>query len=308
MVIVRVVAVPPPSVETLLAFDPAGASILAPIALALGALYLAGAVRLWVQKRRWSVLRTLSFMIGCAILFVCGSLGLNRYLDSLVSVLVFQQITLMTVVAPLLIVGSPGRLLLRATPHRGIGTVVLRIAHAGLRSPITRAALHPIVAILIAAALYLGLYLSDLVSVIVSLPLGADALVLTFLGAGVLAAVPLWSSDPLPRTPSYAARLADVIIEIQIHAVFGLILLLSPVPLFAASAGLPAAWGIDALTDQAIAGTLAWTYAELPLLVVLIVTLSRWRSRDLTVARRRQTASDAELEEYNAYLASLDAR
>ncbi|EED6225861.1 cytochrome c oxidase assembly protein, partial [Salmonella enterica subsp. enterica serovar Haifa] len=104
---------------------------------------------------------------------------------------------------------------------------------------------------------------------------------------------------------SYAARLIDVIAEIQIHAVFGLILLLSSTPLFVAFTNPTIGWPIDPLRDQAIAGTLAWTYAELPLLIVLIVTLSRWRSRDLTLADRRRDQDDAEREEYNAYLATL---
>ena len=295
----------PPTVENLLALAPSSASLLAPIAVLLAALYVWGAMRLWSQRRRWSILRTISFLLGCVLLFLTGGLGLNTYGSLSVAALVFQQITLMTVVTPLLIVGSPGRLLLRATPHRGLGVFALRVAHAGLRSRLARAVLHPVVAILVAAALYLGLYLTDLVSVIIRLPAGHELLLLTFLISGTIAAVPLWSSDPLPRAPSYAARLIDVIAEIQIHAVFGLILLLSSTPLFVAFTNPTIGWPIDPLRDQAIAGTLAWTYAELPLLIVLIVTLSRWRSRDLTLADRRRDQDDAEREEYNAYLATL---
>ena len=59
---------------------------------------------------------------------------------------------------------------------------------------------------------------------------------------------------------------------------------------------------------EAIAGTLVWTYAELPMFVVLIVCLSRWRARDVRTSRQRQKAEDAELDSYNEYLASLSRR
>ena len=126
-----------------------------------------------------------------------------------------------------------------------------------------------------------------------------------FLCGGIVAGVPLWSSDPMPRPPSYAGRLGAVIVEIQIHAIFGLILLLSPAGLIAGFATPPEAWGLTEGLDQQLAGTLMWTYAELPLLIVLIVILSRWRTRDLKLARIRQSRDDEDLDRYNEYLAKL---
>lgn len=295
-----------PTWQNLLAFLPQRMSVIAPIGLLLAVLYLAGAVRLWSRGRRWPVLRTVSFLLGCTVLVLTGTMGVNAYAGELVGALVFQQITLMTLVPPLLITGSPGHLLLRSTPHRGLGRIVLRVAHAGLASPVMRAVLHPIVAIAVPAALFLGLYLTDLVSVVIRLPFGHELLLLVFLAGGIIAGVPLWSSDPLPRAPSYPARLAEVGVGLQIHAVFGLVLLLSTQPLFSAFADPP--WGVDPVYDQSIAGVLAWTYAELPLLIVLIVTLSRWRTRDLRQAKIRQSRDDDDLDRYNEYLASLTAR
>lgn len=299
------VALPPPTPQSLLAFAPLEGAFIAVIALALAAWYLFGAIRLWSQRRTWSVLRTIVFLLGSTLLFLVGTLGVNSYATDLVSALLFQQITLMTVIPPLLIIGSPGRLLLRSTPHRGLGIVVLRTALGGLRSKVARTALHPAVAVLIVAVLYLGLYLSDLVSVIIGWPFGHGMLLIVFLTAGITVGVPLWSSDPMPRVPSYGARLGAVIVEIQIHAIFGLVLLLTPGAMFAAFATPPLAWGITPGIDQQIAGTLLWTYAELPLLIVLIVILSRWRTRDIKMAKITQTRDDDDLDRYNEYLATL---
>lgn len=292
-----------PSAETLLSFDLLSASPLAWVAVGLAILYLRGAVALWMRGRHWPIARTFSFLLGCALLFLVTALGLNRYADDLVWVLVFQQLTIMNFVPPLLIVGSPGTLLLRSTPHSGLGRFVLRAAHAGLRSRWARVVLHPIVPILVPIVMFPGLYLTDLISPAIQLPFGHEVLVFVFFVSGVVAATPLWSSDPLPRPPSFVVRVVDVFIEIQIHAVFGLVLISSGAGLFSVFA--EPSWGISATADQSIAGTLAWTYGELPLLVVLIVTLSRWRTRDLRHAKRHEERTDAELDEYNAYLSRL---
>lgn len=299
------VVLPPPTFQSLFAFTSPWASAISVLAIVLAVLYLSGAIALWARGRTWSVLRTIVFLLGSALLFLLGSMGINSYADELLSALIFQQITLMTLVPPLLIIGGPGRLLLRATPHRGFGAVVLRIALGGLRSKAMAFALHPAVAILIVAIAYMGLYLSGLVNVIIAWPFGHQLLLVLFLCAGTVVGVPLWSSDPMPRPPSFAGRLGAVIVEIQIHAIFGLVLLLSPAGLIRAFATPPEAWGIAPDLDQQLAGTLMWTYAELPLLIVLIVILSRWRTRDLRLARIRQTRDDEDLDRYNEYLAHL---
>lgn len=268
--------------------------------------YLRGAIRLWVNGRRWSIPRTLSFVLGCTLMFVIATFGVNRYANLSITALMFQQITAMTVIPPLLIAGSPGRLLLRSTPHRGAGRALLQLAHRGLRSRWTRALLHPLMPIAIALAVFPVLYLTDTISVIMTTRIGADLLLAFFLIAGVVAAVPLWSSDPLPRAPSFPARLIDIFVEVQIHAVLGLILIRAGAPLFTAYAS--ELQGADPMYDQAVAGMLLWTYAELPLLIVLIVCLSRWHSRDRRRARLNESREDAELEQYNAYLAQIDQR
>lgn len=288
----------------LFVFDPLRASPLAWVALIVCAAYLTGAISLWRRGRRWSPVRALSFVLACALWFGATALGVHAQASVLVSALLFQQLTLMVVAPPLLLMGSPGRLLLRAVPHRGIGRPALRLALGGARSGFAKVLLHPAAAIVIAALAFPALYFTDAVSGILALPGGHELLLALFLLIGGIAAAPLWSLDPLPRAPSYGARLADVVIEIQIHAVFGLVMLLSAAPLFRAYAGDPIGWGISRSIDQAIAGGLAWSYGELPLLIVLIVTLSKWRRSELRTARHREAAEDAELARYNAQLAA----
>lgn len=289
--------------SSLFLFDPARASPLAWAAILCLALYLLGVILLRRRRRRWPLGHTASFALGCTIWFAATGLNINARADELVSALLFQQITLMVAVPPLLLMGAPGRLLLKATPRVGLGRVVLRGALSGYRSRGARILLHPIIAIAVAALAFPALYFSDAVSWFLALPNGHLLLLALFLGLGIIAAAPLWSLDPLPRTPSYVVRLVDVAIEIQIHAVFGLMLLLSREPMFRWYADEPEAWGISRALDQAIGGGLVWSYGELPLIIVLIVTLSKWRKSDLRRAKQRQSQEDVELDAYNKYLA-----
>lgn len=294
-----------PSFSDWFHFDLSGASpLVAVTALLLCTWYLRGAIWLWARGRRWPAPRTIAFVLGCALMFVIATFGVNRYASISLTALMFQQITAMTVIPPLLIAGSPGRLLLRSTPHHGIGRRVLQAAHAGLRSRWARALLHPLMPIAIAVAVFPALYLTDLVSTVMTTRVGAALLLAFFLVAGIVAGVPLWSPDPLPRTPSFPARLVDIFVEIQIHAILGLILIRAGTPLFGAYS--TPQQGVDPAYDQAVAGMLLWTYGELPLLIVLVACLSRWHSRDRGHARVNESREDAELEEYNAYLEQID--
>lgn len=289
---------------TWIRFDfPSSSWTVAVIAIALFVLYLAGTIRLYAQRRFWNPACAFAFLLGCGTTFVIATSGVNAAAAESLTALMFQQITLMTVVPPLLLIGAPGRLLLRSMPHTGIGGRVLSIALAGLRAKWTGAMLHPASPIVIALLLYPCLYLTDAVSTMMSSRIGNEFLLTVFLLAGVFAAVPLWSVDPLPRSQSFPARFVDIAIELQIHAVLGLIFLRIGRPLF--DRYTMSTNGIDAIYDQSVAGTLLWSYAELPLFVVLIVCLSRWFSQEQCTQKIRESSEDAAMEAYNHYLQGL---
>lgn len=285
-------------------FDLRSMSPLAWLAVVCLSIYLTGAISLWVRGKRWGVGSTLLFTVGCLLWFAATGLRANAYAEELVSVLLFQQITLMVVAPPFLLMGSPGRLLLRATPRRGLGRPVMRAALSAYRSRTAQVLLHPATVIIIAVVAFPTLYFTDTLSWFLELPSGHLILLTLFLAFGMIGGAPLWSLDPLPRAPSFVVRIVDVLLEIQIHAIFGLVLLRSTEPMFRWYATDPEAWGISRALDQAIAGGLIWSYGELPLIIVLIVTISKWRTSDLRQAKRREAQEDAELDAYNAYLAA----
>lgn len=285
----------PPGIGEFLAPDIQPLPVIPVVGAVLAALYLLGAIRLWASGRGWSVGRTITFLLGCLTLILVTGLGVEGYGYVMLSVFMFQQLTLMMFIPPLLVLGSPGTLLLRATPHGGWGRVVLRIALHGLRSRVGRWLLHPALAVPLFLFFFYGLYLGGLADPILALPFGHLALELSFLAAGILFTLPLLSSDSLPIRMSYPARTIDIAVEVALHAFFGVFIMISPSLIMDSFANPPPALGIDPLTDQGIAGGLAWSYGEGPNVLMLLYILHRWFRDDTANA-------------YNAYLAQLRQR
>lgn len=299
----------PPGLEVFLEPQFGASPVIPAIAAILALLYLAGAVRVRATGRRWSVGRTLVFLAGCLVAALVTGLGVESYGTVMMSVFMFQQLTLMMVVPALLVLGSPGTLLLRALPHRGVGAVVHRGAVAALRSRVATWMLHPAVTVPLFLLSFYGLYLAELADPVLALPFGHLALELGFLGAGILFTAPILSNDPLPVRMSYPARVIDVTAEIALHAFFGVFLMISPNVILDAFANPPAALGVDPLLDQGIAGGLAWSYGEGPNALMLIYLLHRWFRDDTARARahdrRADRDGDPDLDAYNDYLRSL---
>lgn len=299
----------PPDLQDYLAVVPLPSWLLPAIGLALAVLYLSGALSLWLRGRRWPIGRTLLFLIGCAAIVLVTGLGVERYGYALLSVFMFQQLTLMMLVPPLLVLGSPGTLLLRAVSHRGLGRLVQRLALAALRSRGVRWLMHPIVTVPLFLFFFYGLYLAGLADPILATPFGHVALEVGFLAAGILFAAPILSSDPLPIRMSHPARVIDVTAEVALHAFFGVFLMVSPTLLIDAFATSSQVLGVDPLVDQGVAGGLAWSYGEGPNALILIYVLHRWFRHDTARARaadrRADLHGDPDLDAYNDHLRRL---
>ncbi|WP_366405918.1 cytochrome c oxidase assembly protein [Microbacterium sp. SCN 70-200] len=197
---------------------PLPAPVLPLLAGLLAVAYLAGAIRMWVRGRGWPVWRTVSFLLGCVALAAVTGLAVENFGYALFSVFMFQQ---------LLVLGSPGTLLLRATPHHGPGLLVLRAAHAGLRSRTARWLLSPWLAVPLYLAAFYGLYLANFADPILSTVTGHTLLEVGFLVAGMLFTIPILSSDPLPVRMSHGGRALDVFAEAALHAFFGVFLMMA---------------------------------------------------------------------------------
>lgn len=279
------------------------------LALLAAAFYLAGAIGLWKQGRPWSPVRTISFLTGCLAVVVVMGFGIEGYGLGMFSIFMFQQLTLMMAVPPLLVLGSPGTLLLRATPHNRLGIPVLRLAIWGLRSRWGRLSIHPAFMVPLFLFSFYGVYFSGIADRLLPSWYGHVSLELAFLFAGVLFTIPLLSADPLPRRQSHFGRVIDVFAEMPLHAFFGVVVMMSTKPMVTFFSAAPASWNVDPMADQGVAGGLAWAYGELPSVLMLLYILVRWQrdeARGWAKAEKRlATEGTPDLDAYNDYLIQL---
>ena len=104
-------------------------------------------------------------------------------------------------------------------------------------------------------------------------------------------------------------RMLLLILPMPFHAFFGVAIMMSSSLVVASFADPPRSWGVDPLADQNTAGSIAWSFGELPTVLLLAVVFFSWarseERRGRTLDRAAQRTADAELEAYNARLRAL---
>jgi len=325
---------PPPSVlnpspvEVALGYDLAGPPTAARIlldwrfdllfgtaAIILAAVYLAAVVRMRRRGDGWPVGRTVSWLLGCALLLFATSSGLGRYMPAMFSVHMSAHMLLSMLIPILLVLGAPTTLALRALPTTGKGNPPgpREWLLAGLHSRWSRFFTHPVVATVVFVTGFYALYFSGLFDAAVSSHAAHVLMNLHFLLSGYLFYWAVIGVDPTPRLIPPLGKIGMVFASIPLHAFFGVMLMgMSQVlgERFYRSLQLP--WHTDLLEDQHLGGAIAWAAGEVPLVVVLMALLIQWHRSDRRTATRLDRAAerdhDADLVAYNAMLADLAQR
>ncbi|MEV3930519.1 MULTISPECIES: cytochrome c oxidase assembly protein [unclassified Streptomyces] len=276
-------------------------------------LYGYGVLRLRARGDGWPVNRTVFFVLGVLSIALVMCTGLNDYGMVMFSVHMVQHMVISMVSPILLLLGAPVTLALRALPVAGRGRtgpreLLLKLLHSRYMKIIT----HPVFTIpLFIASLY-GLYFTPLFDFLMESKAGHLTMMVHFLAVGLVFFWPIMGVDPGPHRPGYVMRMLELFAGMPFHAFFGIALMMATQPMVKAYENPPASLGIDALSDQSMAGGIAWAFSEIPSVLVLIALVFQWYRSEQRTAKRSDRAADRdddkELKAYNAYLASLQAR
>ncbi|MGX1914871.1 cytochrome c oxidase assembly protein [Streptomyces phaeochromogenes] len=284
------------------------------VACLLGlALYGWGVVRLVRRGDAWPVGRTVSFVVGVLSVMLVLCTGLNDYGMVMFSVHMVQHMVISMLSPILILLGAPITLALRALPtagrdRKGPRELLLMFLHSRFMRIVT----HPAFTIpLFIASLY-ALYFTPIFDFLMDSKTGHIAMMCHFLAVGLVFFWPIMGVDPGPHRPGYLMRMLELFAGMPFHAFFGIALMMASEPMVQTYKNPPASLGIDALADQTAAGGIAWAFSEIPSVLVLLALLFQWHRSEERQARRSDRAADRdgdkELEAYNAYLASLNAR
>lgn len=276
-------------------------------------LYGWGVVRLARRGDKWSVGRTIAFVLGVLTVMLVMCTKLNDYGMVMFSVHMVQHMVISMLSPILILLGAPITLALRALPvaatrgNKGPRELLLMFLHSRYMRIIT----HPAFTIpLFIASLY-ALYFSPIFDFLMGSKTGHIAMMCHFLAVGLVFFWPIMGVDPGPHRPGYLMRMLELFAGMPFHAFFGIALMMASGPMVETYKHPPASLGIDALSDQSAAGGIAWAFSEIPSVLVLIALLFQWYASEKRQARRTDRAADRdgdkELEAYNAYLASLNA-
>lgn len=277
-------------------------------AVLLAVLYVIGVVRLRRRGDAWPAGRTVSWLLGCAVLLVVTSSGIGRYAAGTFSTHMVAHMALNMLGPVLLVLGGPITLALRVVPPgpRGWITALVHCRAA-------RLAAHPAIAAVAFVGSFYLLYFSGLFGAAMPLHWAHQLMNIHFVVTGYVFFWLVIGVDRAPRTLPHLARLGLLFSVMPFHAFFGVILMnQQTVIALNFYRSLDLTWMPDLLTDQRLGGGIAWATGEIPMLVVVIALLRQWAVADRREAvrfdRATDTGHDDRLAAYNAMLAELSER
>lgn len=234
--------------------------------------------------RAWPARRTAAFLTGLVVVAIALGSGLDARADELLSIHMIQHMALTMVAAPLIVLGAPVTLTLRAlspSARRPLARLVT--------SPAARLVTRPVVAWSLFAAVTIGTHLSPLYdAALVSAPLHALEHAL-YVSTAVLFWLPLIGADPVRARPGAMGRIAYLMFAMAPMALVGVHLASTAEVRYLGYLGPAEALGVSALDDQHAAGLLMWIGGKV--IMVAAVLLVGWAA--LAGEERRQRARES---------------
>ena len=300
----------PPTWARMLAVHVDAWSIVPALTVLVLLAYLVGLVRLRRSGVRWPWWRTASFVLGVVSLLGVTATGFGGYSMVLFSVHMAQHMVLSMISPILLLLGSPVTLALRSLPRgKGAAGTPRALLLELLHSRFARFVSNPGVTLAVFIASLYGVYFTPIFDDLMADPLGHQFMLAHFTATGLLFFGPVIGADPWPRHLSHAGRMGELLIPMPFHAFFGVAIMMANSLVVESFANPPAGWGVDPLADQSTAGAIAWSFGELPTVLVLAVVFFQWAGseerRGRTIDRTADRTGDAELQAYNARLRTM---
>lgn len=234
--------------------------------------------------------RAAAFIGGLVVIELALGSAIDAYDTTLFSVHMVQHVLLMFVAAPLLVLGAPITLLLRAASHKQRVRLILPVLH----SRIVRLVTFPVVSWLLFAGVMWGTHFSPLFDISLEEPLVHDLEHLLFLGTALLFWWPAIGLDPAPWRMPYPARILYVFLQMPQNTFLALAIYSASVALYPHYATLVRDWGPSVLADQQGAGAIMWVAGDLTFLAAILGIVYAWMRDEEGRAGRREARIDAE--------------
>jgi putative membrane protein len=228
------------------------------------------------------------FLAGMGVIYLALQSPIEVYSGQLFWVHMMQHLLLTMVAAPLILLGAPVTLALRASSVSVRRRLLLPVVHSRAAAFLS----HPVVSwSLFTATLWVSHFTS-----LYAEALGSEAVHALehalYLSAAVLFWRPVVALDPGPSRLSHPGRLLYLFLAMPQMAFLGLAIYSSDQVLYWHYIPTAAALGTSALADQHLAGVLMWTTSMVLMLPAMAFVLFDWMNKDA----REAASLDARLD------------
>ena len=252
-------------------------------------------------------IRVACWLLGLSAILVALQSPIERYDTTLFSVHMVQHILLTLIAPPLLALGAPITLLLRAVRPETRRRVILPVLHS---LPV-RVVTFPVVTWLLFALAMWGTHFSPIFNQSLEEPAVHQLEHLFYLVAGCLFWWPVVALDPSPWRMREPVRILYTFLQMPQNSFLGLAIISATTPLYAHYATLARDWGPAVLDDQAMAGAVMWVVGDLVFLTAILGIVVSWmrrEERESHAADAREDAARAAIRERETRLAERLAR
>jgi putative copper resistance protein D len=244
-------------------------------------------------------------MAGLVAILLALVSPIEAYEGQLFSVHMVQHMLLELVAAPLLLLGAPITLTLRAS-----SASVRRVLLAILQSRLVHVISFPVIAWVLFAAVNWGWHFSALYNVALENEPLHYMQHFTFVAAALLFWWPVIGLDPSPWRMPHPVRLFYLFLAMPQNSFLGVALMSTGEVLYPHYLSNLRAWGPSPLDDQHLGGILMWVMGDMAFLVGMALVVASWvRLEDRRTARldARLDAAEAAAREEASMPASAEA-
>lgn len=258
-------------------FDP---TLLVPLAAA-GVLYLAGVRRVDRRYPRsgWPPIRSVSFFTGLVLLYLVLLGPVGEFDDVFFWDHMVQHMVLTMVAPPLLLLGSPTLLALRASAPSARRRFLRPILH----SRVVRGISHPVIAWLLFAGTYVGTHFSPFYEYALTHPPVHDYVEHPlYLVTGLLFFWPVVAADASPWRLPPPVRILYLLAFMPVNTFTSIAIRSARGLLYPYYATVARPFGPGPMTDQLLAGSIMWIGGSLIMLGWILLAAMRWYLEDRT--------------------------
>jgi putative membrane protein len=241
------------------------------------------------RRERW---RAVSFYAGLLVVLAALASPIDTLAEKLFWVHMAQHVMLLTIAAPLIVLGAPWASIWRPLPLGFRRTVAKTISRSSWCAPLRalgRLLARPIPAWIAFNANLVAWHIPGVYDLAVRNRAVHDLEHVSFLVFGVLLWAQVLDSPPLRARLSAIHRVYYIVASAIVSWVISLVLIFASSPLYPAYAHLAhRPGGISALTDQQLAGGVMLVPGSLSMTLFVFVQLYLWMGMDEDVTRSQR--------------------